>query len=132
MPYYKYSSQQEVMKVVSNAVGKRFIIQRYGNDDFRLYDLEGQSDTPNKDDVLGDSSKLNEKDYICSWRGLTWMSRIDYAMEEFLSADISMLGWMNPLPNGFASMLADEVNSLGNQTKSYNDYLMAARKILGI
>ena len=132
MPYHSFSSQQEIMQAVSNAAGKKFIIQRYGSADYRLYDLERQSETPNKDDVLGDSSKLNDKDYICSWCGLTWMSRIEYAMTEFLSADLFAAFGVVDLPNGFASALVDEVNSLGNQTKTYEDYLIAAKKILGI
>lgn len=131
MPYYKYSSEQDVMKAVSKAANRKFIIQRYGCADYRLYDLESQSETPKIEDVLGDSSKLNNADYICSWRGLTWMSRIDYAMEEFLLADLFAAGWEKPLPSGFTSMLVDEVNSLGNQTKTLEDYLMASKKILG-
>lgn len=131
MPYYSYSSVKDVMQAVSKAANKRIIIQRYSNTDYRLYDLEKQSETPKVEDVLGDSSKLNNKDYICSWLGLTWMSRIEYAMVEFLPGALFAAGWVNPLPSNFTSMLVDEVNSLGNQTKTLGDYIMAAKKILG-
>ena len=62
MSYYKFSSEQDVMKAVSNVANKKFIIQRYSCADYSLYDLETQSETPKVDDVLGDSSKLNNTD----------------------------------------------------------------------
>lgn len=132
MPYIKFPDQTTVLNAVANANG-RFIIQRYSSSEYRLYNLAEQSDTPSVDEVLGDSSKLNDKDYICSWRGMNWMSRIDYAMEEFLLADIHIAFELNaPLPDGFTNTLVDEVELLGSQKKTLNDYLIVAKKILGI